>query len=114
MPAKTAGRVMRTAEAFTELATAGPKVPKSPFNVRIGRDRRVAWAKADLDRLKRARAAAEGSTVNDVVLSIAAGALRRYMERRGDDGARTTWSPWSRSASGRRARSSATASRRSW
>jgi diacylglycerol O-acyltransferase len=84
MPARTAARVMRTAEAFTELATAGPKVPKSPFNVRIGRDRRVAWAKADLDRLKRARAAAEDSTVNDVVLSIAAGALRRFIECRGD------------------------------
>ena len=84
MPARTTARVMRTAEAFTELATAGPKVPKSPFNVRVGRDRRIAWAKADLDRLKRARAAAEGSTVNDVVLSIAAGALRRFMEGRGD------------------------------
>jgi WS/DGAT/MGAT family acyltransferase len=83
MPARTAARVMRTAEAFTDLATVGPKVPKSPFNVRIGRDRRVAWAKADLDRLKRARAAAEGSTVNDVMLSISAGALRRFMERRG-------------------------------
>ena len=34
--------------------------------------------------MKRARAVAEGSTVNDVVLSVAAGALRRYLERRGD------------------------------
>lgn len=85
MPAKTAGGVIRTAEAFTGLASTGPTCPKSMFNVPIGRDRRVAWAKTDLDRLKRARAGAEGATVNDVVLSIAAGALRRYFEGRGAD-----------------------------
>jgi diacylglycerol O-acyltransferase / wax synthase len=83
-PAQTMARVIRTAEAFTGLASGGPRVPKSPLNVRIGRDRRVAWARTDLDRLKRARAIAEGSTVNDVLLSIAAGALRRFFERRGD------------------------------
>jgi diacylglycerol O-acyltransferase / wax synthase len=83
-PAQTAARVIRTAEAFTSLASGGPKVPRSPLNVRIGRDRRVAWARTDLDRLKRARAIAEGSTVNDVLLSVAAGALRRFLERRGD------------------------------
>jgi WS/DGAT/MGAT family acyltransferase len=84
MPAQTAGRVLRTAEAFTGLASGGPSVPRSSLNVRIGRDRRVAWARTDLDRLKRARSIAEGSTVNDVILSVAAGALRRFLERRGD------------------------------
>ena len=84
MPAQTATRVLRTAEAFTGLASGGPRVPQSPLNVRIGRDRLVAWARTDLDRLKRAREIAEGSTVNDVLLSIAAGALRRYLEGRGD------------------------------
>jgi diacylglycerol O-acyltransferase len=83
-PAQTAARVLRTAEAFTGLASGGPKVPRSPLNVKIGRDRRIAWARADLDRLKRARGIAEESTVNDVLLSVAAGALRRYLERRGD------------------------------
>jgi diacylglycerol O-acyltransferase / wax synthase len=85
MPAKTARRVIGTAEAFTGLAAGGPKVPKSPLNVEIGRDRRVAWVRSDLDRLKRARAAAEGSTVNDVMLSVVSGALRRFLERRGDE-----------------------------
>jgi diacylglycerol O-acyltransferase / wax synthase len=84
MPAQTATRVIRTAEAFTGLASGGPKVPRSPLNVRIGRDRRVAWARTDLERLKRAREIAEGSTVNDVLLSIASGALRRFFEGRGD------------------------------
>ena len=85
MPARTAQQVIRTAEAFTGLAAGGPSCPKSPLNVRIGRDRRVAWARTDLDRLKRARAYAEGSSVNDVVLSIASGALRRFFESRGTD-----------------------------
>jgi WS/DGAT/MGAT family acyltransferase len=85
MPAQTAARVLRTAEAFTGLASGGPRVPKSSLNVHIGRDRVVAWARTDLDRPKRARAIAEGSTVNDVVLCVAAGALRRYLERRGDE-----------------------------
>jgi WS/DGAT/MGAT family acyltransferase len=76
--------VLRTAEAFTGLASGGPSVPRSPLNVKIGRDRRIAWARTDLDRLKRARGIAEGSTVNDVLLSVAAGAMRRYLERRGD------------------------------
>ncbi|MBM3666177.1 MAG: wax ester/triacylglycerol synthase family O-acyltransferase [Actinobacteria bacterium] len=84
MPARTAGSVIRTAEAFTGMASGGPSCPKSPFNVPIGRDRLVAWAKTDLDRLKRARRPVEGSTVNDVVLSIAAGALRLCFEGRGE------------------------------
>ena len=84
MPVKTAARVIKTADAFRGLAAGGPACPKSPFNVRIGRDRRIAWHKADLDRLKRARDVVEGSTVNDVILSVVAGALRRFFERRGD------------------------------
>jgi WS/DGAT/MGAT family acyltransferase len=84
MPAQTMKRVMKTAEAFGGLASGGPKCPKSPFNVEIGRDRRIAWAKTDLERLKRARAAVPGSTVNDVVLSVAAGALRIFYEGRGE------------------------------
>jgi diacylglycerol O-acyltransferase len=84
MPVKTAARVLRTAEAFTGLAAGGPACPKSPFNVRIGRDRRIAWHQADLDRLKRARGIVEGSTVNDVILSVVAGALRTFLERRGE------------------------------
>ena len=85
MPVKTATRVIKTADAFRGLAAGGPACPKSPFNVRIGRDRRIAWHKTDLDRLKRAREVVEGSTVNDVILSVVAGALRNFLDRRGDE-----------------------------
>ena len=40
----TVAPVLRTAEAFTGLASGGPRVPKSPLNVRTGRDRRIARA----------------------------------------------------------------------
>ena len=82
MPTQTMMRVARTAEAFGGLAARGPKVPKSPLNVEIGRDRRIAWADAELEQIKRARNPIPGSTVNDVVLSVAAGALRIFFEGR--------------------------------
>jgi WS/DGAT/MGAT family acyltransferase len=84
MPGETASRVLRTAEAFTGLAAGGPTCPRSTLNVRIGRDRLVAWARTDLVRLKRARGEG-GATVNDVILAVATGALRRFLQGRGDE-----------------------------
>jgi diacylglycerol O-acyltransferase / wax synthase len=82
MPRETAGRVMRTAESFAGLAAGGPAAPRTFLNQEIGRDRRVAFARTELERLKRARGDT-AATVNDVILSIAAGGLRRLFERRG-------------------------------
>ena len=82
MPRGTATQVMRTAEGFAGLAAGGPGAPRSPINVEIGRDRRVAWVDAELETLKSARRGE--ATFNDVVLSVAAGALARFLERRGD------------------------------
>ncbi|MGH2954811.1 MAG: WS/DGAT/MGAT family O-acyltransferase [Solirubrobacterales bacterium] len=84
MPRTTASRVMRTAESFANLAASGPTVTRTFLNEDIGRDRRVAYSSTELDRLKAARADT-GATVNDVILSVAAGALRRTFERRGEE-----------------------------
>jgi diacylglycerol O-acyltransferase len=84
MPRETAGRVIRTAEAFAGLAAGGPSCPRSSLNVEIGRDRRVAYARAELQALKDARGEG-GATVNDVILACAAGGLRRFLESRGED-----------------------------
>ena len=83
MPRGTATNVMRTTEGFARLAARGPKAPQTFLNQDIGRDRRVAYVKTDLQALKDARGEA-GATVNDVVLSVSAGALRRCFERRGE------------------------------
>jgi diacylglycerol O-acyltransferase len=84
MPRETAGRVIRTAEGFTSLAAGGPSAKRMSINVEIGRDRRVGFASTTLDRIKDARGDT-GATVNDVILSVATGALRAFLERRGDD-----------------------------
>jgi diacylglycerol O-acyltransferase / wax synthase len=83
MPRSTAGRLMRTTEGFAKLASSGPAAPRTFLNPEIGRDRRVAYVSSELDRLKAMRGRTE-ATVNDVILSISTGALRRFFERRGE------------------------------
>ncbi len=83
MPRSTTGRVMRTAEGFAKLAASGPTAPRTFLNVAIGRDRRVAFVATELEALKAMRRGSE-ATVNDVILSVSAGALRRAFERRGE------------------------------
>src|SRR3954449_4206234 len=84
MPRETAGRVMRTAESFAGLAAGGPTAPRTFLNEEIGRDRRVAFVRTELDALKLARGET-GATVNDVILAIATGGLRRLFERRREE-----------------------------
>lgn len=84
MPGETAARVLRTAEAFADLGVGAPACPPSPLNVEIGRDRRVAFASAELQALKDARGE-RGATVNDVILAVAAGGLRRFLVGRGEE-----------------------------
>jgi diacylglycerol O-acyltransferase / wax synthase len=83
MPRSTAGRVMRTAEGFAKLAASGPTAPRTFLNQEIGRDRRVAFVETDLELLKSVRGAS-GATVNDVILSVATGALQRMFTRRNE------------------------------
>ena len=56
----------------------------TPFNVEIGPHRRLAFVRADLGDFKRVKNA-HGGTVNDVVLSVVAGALGNYLRARGHD-----------------------------
>jgi len=82
-PRSTATRVMRTAESFARLAASGPAAPRTFLNQEIGRDRRIGFVTTPLDSLKAMRGEG-GATVNDVILSVSAGGLRRYFERRGE------------------------------
>jgi diacylglycerol O-acyltransferase / wax synthase len=83
MPTETARRVVKTAEGFVGLAAGGPACDPSPFNVEISRDRVVGFARGDLQAIKDARGDG-GATVNDVILATVSGALRRFMDGRGD------------------------------
>jgi diacylglycerol O-acyltransferase / wax synthase len=84
MPRSTASRVLQTAESFTSLAARGPSAPHTFLNREIGRDRRVAFVATELEALKHARGRSP-ATVNDVILSVTAGALRRGFARRGEE-----------------------------
>ena len=72
-----AGGLVRTARSAILPA------PHSPLNAPVGRQRRVAVACARLDDLKRVRKA-HGGTVNDVLLTVVAGALREWLLSRGE------------------------------
>ena len=63
---------------------AGMAAPSTPFNVEIGPHRRLAFVRTDLGLLKQVKDE-HGGTVNDVVLSVVAGALGNYLRARGHD-----------------------------
>jgi diacylglycerol O-acyltransferase len=70
--------------ATSKMIGAGMAAPSTPFNVEIGPHRRLAFVRADLADLKRVKNE-HGGTVNDVVLSVVAGALGNYLRARGRD-----------------------------
>jgi diacylglycerol O-acyltransferase len=68
----------------SKIVTAGMSAPDSVFNVEIGPHRRFQMVQADLADLKRVKNA-HGGTVNDVILSIVAGGIGKYLRARGHD-----------------------------
>ena len=57
--------------------------PTSPLNATTSRNRRVAMASTDLGDYRRVRAHSGGS-INDVILAVIAGALRSWLQSRGE------------------------------
>jgi diacylglycerol O-acyltransferase / wax synthase len=70
--------VARRSSPDAVLPHPGLRAPATPFNARIGPHRRVAFADLDLTAVKEVRRRA-GVTVNDVVMALCAGALRRWL-----------------------------------
>src|SRR4051812_14850443 len=63
-------------------AMAAPlTAPRTPFNGTISGRRKIAFVDVSLDEIKQIKNST-GSTVNDVVLTLCGGALRRYLEDR--------------------------------
>jgi diacylglycerol O-acyltransferase / wax synthase len=77
-------QVLRGLGATSKMLGAATAAPDTVFNVDIGPHRRFAMAQADLADLKRVKDA-HGGTVNDVILSVVAGAIGRYLRARGHD-----------------------------
>ena len=85
-------RVLEVADGRLEgvgaLAWAGLNpAPKTPLNVDVGPHRRVEFVRASLEDFKAIKNVL-GGTVNDVVLAVVSGALRRFLQSRDIDIAR--------------------------
>ena len=82
-PRSAVERVSEAVEAVGEVGWnfANP-APEVPLNVKVGSHRRFEWVRADLGQFKRIKSTL-GGTVNDVVLAVVTGALRRWLHGRG-------------------------------
>lgn len=82
-PADSITRLTRGAIATWDALGAGlRRAPATPLNQAIGGERRFDWLAMDLEAVKNVKDRL-GGTVNDVVLTTVAGALRRFLDRRG-------------------------------
>src|SRR5258705_1615835 len=82
-PAATAAGLKDAAEGLGEVVWAGMNpAPDTPLNVEIGPHRRYCWERAELRAFKEIKDAF-GGPVNDVVLTVVAGALQSFLRSRG-------------------------------
>ncbi len=84
-PLETLGRARETLGGLAEALGAGLRpASASPLNVPIGPHRRFDWTRHELSAVQEVRSAL-GGTLNDVVLAVVSGALRRFLSRRGEE-----------------------------
>jgi diacylglycerol O-acyltransferase / wax synthase len=82
-PQATLEAAREAVEGVAEVAWAGLNpAPPSPLNVPIGPHRRLAFVRCELADFKQVKNAL-GGTINDVVLAVVAGGLRRWLQTRG-------------------------------
>lgn len=65
------------------LSEAATAAPRTSFNARITPHRRFAFGSLSLDEVKEIKSQL-GVTVNDVVMAMCAGALRKFLQERGE------------------------------
>jgi diacylglycerol O-acyltransferase / wax synthase len=81
----TVGKLAGAAAQLLSMARTASRgtAPETPLNVPISTQRRFAIARTQLEDYRKIRSA-HGCTVNDVVLSVVAGALRTWLLSRGE------------------------------
>jgi diacylglycerol O-acyltransferase / wax synthase len=80
-PSRVAREVGGVLGGLLDVMGAGVFAPPSPFNRRVGPNRRFAMVEAPVQTLKEVKRAL-GGTVNDVVLATVAGGLHRLIKQR--------------------------------
>jgi diacylglycerol O-acyltransferase / wax synthase len=82
-PESAINKAREAIEGVGEVAWAGLNpAPHTPLNVDIGPHRRIGIVRFELDEFKQVKNAL-GGTVNDVMLTVVAGALREWLHSRG-------------------------------
>jgi WS/DGAT/MGAT family acyltransferase len=82
-PETTARKAVEALEGVGEIVSAfADPAPDVPLNEEIGPHRRYVWERSELATFKGIKNAL-GGTVNDVVLAVVTGALRRWLHERG-------------------------------
>lgn len=88
------GGLVRSARGGAQLGLAGasslaamallPPDPPTVFKGKLGVNKRAAWSRPESLAEVKAIGKVNSATVNDVLVAAAAGALRRYLQRRGE------------------------------
>ncbi|HWT24986.1 MAG TPA: WS/DGAT domain-containing protein, partial [Solirubrobacteraceae bacterium] len=82
-PAQALERTREALEGLGEVVRAGlDAAPATPLNVDIGPHRRLVFVRGDVEDFKLVKNAF-GGTVNDVLLTVVAGALQTWLRSRG-------------------------------
>src|SRR4029453_15689370 len=76
--------LLTRAKAVVNTLGLGKSAGETPINGRVGPHRRFDWLTCQVDDLKAIRKA-WGCTINDVVLTVATGAIRNYLISRNVD-----------------------------
>ncbi|MFQ5515535.1 MAG: wax ester/triacylglycerol synthase family O-acyltransferase [Myxococcota bacterium] len=78
-PSRALGAILDAGHALGDAMVAGlHSAPTTPLNRPIGPHRQVDWRRLDLGEVKEVKSRL-GGTVNDVVLAVVTGALRRFL-----------------------------------
>jgi diacylglycerol O-acyltransferase / wax synthase len=85
-PRQVARKAFEYAAGAGALAWAGIQpAPRTPYNDQIvGTNRRFTWVRGNLDDVKAIKTEL-GGTVNDVILTVVARALRAHLQKRGEN-----------------------------
>jgi WS/DGAT/MGAT family acyltransferase len=74
----------RAGDGSVALPMAQPAVPRTRFQAEVSPQRVFDGRAFPLDRISRLRVLADGATLNDVIIAIVGGALRRYLAAKGE------------------------------
>jgi WS/DGAT/MGAT family acyltransferase len=83
-PKLTQALLTRSGSGSVLLPVPGPHVPHTRFQAEVTPHRVLDGRVFDLEQIKRMRSLVDGATVNDVIVAIVAGGVRRYLDTKGE------------------------------